>query len=327
MPLKVTVSGKYYRDHLQDRVTNKFSDIAGRLTESYYKWFDDFLYTETDRKCSLLSAKYIMEYLYHEFGALVCNDGYSLKMIREVRSSPSLREITNILRLNKQGLSERCVFDMLVIDHIVSQMFYNKTDSVEVYVEKYPCKHLLSWAWKTALNGTLKINILLDNKDMIRYNMHGEIAYLLHINKEACDCIFEKFDKDIMKLTPKRENKKYDIYKRFLSPKEEAGQRIVTAIQIKRCSDESIKMDRLSIVKYPKSDEIYYDIMEDITKNNTKESVVLIYDWEGIVERFVYSDKSSYLMAFKYDKNGLRRIRKDEAFKCFHQLYGEMAGR
>ncbi|MEE1551944.1 MAG: hypothetical protein U0K24_01415, partial [Lachnospiraceae bacterium] len=257
MPLKVTVSGKYYRDHLQDRVTNKFSDIAGRLTESYYKWFDDFLYTETDRKCSLLSAKYIMEYLYHEFGALVCNDGYSLKMIREVRSSPSLREITNILRLNKQGLSERCVFDMLVIDHIVSQMFYNKTDSVEVYVEKYPCKHLLSWAWKTALNGTLKINILLDNKDMIRYNMHGEIAYLLHINKEACDCIFEKFDKDIMKLTPKRENKKYDIYKRFLSPKEEAGQRIVTAIQIKRCSDESIKMDRLSIVKYPKSDEIY----------------------------------------------------------------------
>lgn len=162
---------------------------------------------------------------------------------------------------------------------------------------------------------------------MIRYNMHGEIAYLLHINKEACDCIFEKFDKDIMKLTPKRENKKYDIYKRFLAPKEEAGQRNVTAIQIKRCSDESIKMDRLSIVKYPKSDEIYDDIMEDITKNNTKESVVLIYDWEGIVERFVYSDKSSYLMAFKYDKNGLRRIRKDEAFKCFHQLYGEMAGR
>ena len=138
MPLKVTVSGKYYRDDLQDSITIKFSDIAERLTESYYKWFDDSLYTETYRKRSLLSAKYIMEYLYHEFGALVCNDGYSLKVIREVRSSPSLRKITNILRLNKQGLSERCVFDMLVIDHIVSQMFYNKTDSVEVYVEKYP---------------------------------------------------------------------------------------------------------------------------------------------------------------------------------------------
>lgn len=327
MPLKVTVSGKYYQDHLQDSITNKFSDIAERFTESYYKWFDDLLYTENYRKCSLLSAKYMMEYLYHEFGALVCNDGYSLKVIREVRSSPSLRKITNILRLNKHGLSERCVFDMLVIYHIVSKMFYNKTDNVEVYVEKYPCKHLLSWAGKTALNGTLKLNILLDNKDMIKYNMHGEIARLLHINKEACDCIFEKFDEDIMKLTPKRENKKYDIYKRFLAPKEEAVRRNVTAIQIKRCSDESIKMDRLSIVKYPKSDEIYDDIMEDITKNNTKESVVLIYDWEGIVERFVYSDKSFYLMAFKYDKNGLRRIRKDEAFKCFHQLYGEMAGR
>ena len=93
MPLKVTVSGKYYRDDLQDSITIKFSDIAERLTESYYKWFDDSLYTETYRKRSLLSAKYIMEYLFLEFGVLVCNDGYCIKDMNDTGVQNNIMDI------------------------------------------------------------------------------------------------------------------------------------------------------------------------------------------------------------------------------------------
>ena len=77
-------------------------------------------------------------------------------------------------------------------------------------------------------------------------------------------------------------------------------------------------------MKYPNDEELYDDIMSEITEDPINECIVIVYDRENIPERFVYSKKSNYYRAFRYSKGRLRRIRKDDAFERFHAMYLEM---
>lgn len=195
-----------------------------------------------------------------------------------------------------------------------------KTDTVEIVVGDDIDVSFLDWAEKTSLEGTVHILKLLREKDIVSGNYNFKV-YRYNDKQIYCDRT------DMAALTHEREARSFENYKKYDMPPKETVCKYPSAIQIKRDNDGKISIKILSIVKYPNDEELYDDIMGEIIENPINECIVIVYDRENIPERFVYSDKSFYLMAFKYDENGLRRIRKDEAFKCFHELYGEMVGR
>lgn len=86
-------------------------------------------------------AKYIMEYLFLEFGVLVCNDGYCIKDMNDTGVQNNIMDI-----------KEEYMRDIVLIYYIVLYSDDINADKISVSTEGRLGKHFLSWAKKTSLN-------------------------------------------------------------------------------------------------------------------------------------------------------------------------------
>ena len=93
MQLKITAEATYvspFYDILGHHSSEEIVTLFDCLTESHYKSRSNFLFR---KETSLMSAKYIMEYLFLEFGVIVCNEGYSIKDMNDTGVQRNILDI------------------------------------------------------------------------------------------------------------------------------------------------------------------------------------------------------------------------------------------
>lgn len=288
---------------------SSYGRVIKKLTSDHYTAFDGEI--DEEYEYSIKAAKYIMEFLYYEADAVVRSNGYSLKAVKK--------------HIRFQEGAEKSIFDLsydlmtccVMIDEILQTMYHEKTDTVEIVVGDDFDVSFLDWVEKTSLKGTVNILKLLREKDIVSGNYNFKI-YRYKDKQIYCDRT------DMAALTPEREARSFENYRKYDMPPKETICKYPSAIQIKRDTYGKISIKILSIVKYPNNEELYDDIMSEITEDPINECIVIVYDRENIPERFVYSKRSNYYRAFRYSKGRLRRIRKDDAFERFHAMYLEM---
>lgn len=313
MQLKITAEATYVSPFfyiLGHHSSEKIVTLFDCLTESHYKSHSNFLFR---KETSLMSAKYIMEYLFLEFGVIVCNEGYSIKDMNDTGVQ------RNILDIKKEYMR-----DIVLIYYIVLYSDDINADKISVSTEGRLGKHFLSWAKKTSLNKKVNIAVILNENKMLEYRKCKDLSVLLNIDKNSTDHIFEKYDKNKFDLTPCGEHIRYEYYMHFIVP-EKMFTEFFTSIQIKREDSGEINIVREELTTDSRKGDKYHQIKNSIKTENIAESVTLIYDKEFLAERFVYSEKSRFLAAYRYNNGKLRRINKHQAFTMFHRLYKEMS--
>lgn len=314
MQLKITAEATYispFYDILGHRSSEKIVTLFDRLTESHYKSHSNFLFR---KETSLMSAKYIMEYLFLEFGVIVCNEGYSIKDMSDTGVQ------RNILDIKKEYMQ-----DMLMIKDIVTKIGYGNKDDIEISTEEPLGDHFLSWAKKTSLDAKVKIVILLNSFKLPKYNQCKDLSVFLNADKNNVDQYIEKFDEDITKLTPKFEFCRYRNQIHSYMPIEKGYEKYPTAIHLIRDNDGKVFMTRDEFTNYPTISYMRCKILTRIEIKGYLESVTLIYDKRDLADRLIYSDVSEFLVAYKYNNGKLRKINKHQAFTMFHRLYKEMS--
>lgn len=314
MQLKITAEATYvspFYDTLGHHSSEEIVTLFDCLTESHYKSRSNFLFR---KETSLMSAKYIMEYLFLEFGVIVCNEGYSIKDMNDTGVQ------RNILDIKKEYMQ-----DILMIKEIVTKIGYVNKDNIEISTKKTLGDHFLSWAKKTSLDSKVKIIILLNNLKLPKYNQCKDLSVFLNADKNNVDHYIEKFDEDITKFTPEFEYYRYRDYIFFYMPREKGYEKYPTAIHLIRDNNGKVFMTRDEFTNYPTISYMRCQILNRIEKEGYLESVTLIYDKRYLADRLIYSDVSEFLVAYKYNNGKLRKINKHQAFTTFHRLYKDMS--
>lgn len=313
MQLKITTDIRYMdpiKKSFGNDTSTYFSEAVYILTSNYYEQQSSFFFNKcTYMKC----AKYIMEYLFLEFGVLVCNDGYCIKDMNDTGVQNNIMDI-----------KEEYMRDIVLIYYIVLYSDDINADKISVSTEGRLGKHFLSWAKKASLNKKVNIAVILNENKMLEYRKCKDLSVLLNIDKNSTDHIFEKYDKNKFDLTPCGEHIRYEYYMHFIVP-EKMFTEFFTSIQIKREDSGEINIVREELTTDSRKGDKYHQIKNSIKTENIAESVTLIYDKEFLAERFVYSEKSRFLAAYRYNNGKLRRINKHQAFTMFHRLYKEMS--
>mgnify|MGYP000958216540 FL=1 len=132
----------------------------------------------------------------------------------------------------------------VMIDEILQTMYHEKTDTVEIVVGDDFDVSFLDWVEKTSLKGTVNILKLLREKDIVSGNYNFKI-YRYKDKQIYCDRT------DMAALTPEREARSFENYKKYDMPPKETICKYPSAIQIKRDTYGKISIKILSIVKYP----------------------------------------------------------------------------
>ncbi|WP_456032521.1 hypothetical protein [Ruminococcus sp.] len=314
MQLKITTDIRYMdpiKKSFGNDTSTYFSEAVYILTSNYYEQQSSFFFNKcTYMKC----AKYIMEYLFLEFGVIVCNEGYSIKDMSDTGVQ------RNILDIKKEYMQ-----DILIIKEIVTKIGYGNKDDIEISTEEPLGDHFLSWAKKTSLDAKVKIVILLNSFKLPKYNQCKDLSVFLNADKNNVDQYIEKFDEDITKLTPKFEFCRYRNQILSYMPIEKGYEKYPTAIHLIRDNNGKVFMTRDEFTNYPTISYMRCKILTRIEIKGYLESVTLIYDKRDLADRLIYSDVSEFLVAYKYNNGKLRKINKHQAFMTFHRLYKEMS--
>lgn len=277
MQLKITTDIRYMdpiKKSFGNDTSTYFSEAVYILTSNYYEQQSSFFFNKcTYMKC----AKYIMEYLFLEFGVLVCNDGYCIKDMNDTGVQNNIMDI-----------KEEYMRDIVLIYYIVLYSDDINADKISVSTEGRLGKHFLSWAKKTSLNKKVNIAVILNENKMLEYRKCKDLSVLLNIDKNSTDHIFEKYDKNKFDLTPCGEHIRYEYYMHFIVP-EKMFTEFFTSIQIKREDSGEINIVREELTTDSRKGDKYHQIKNSIKTENIAESVTLIYDKEFLAERFVYS--------------------------------------
>lgn len=242
-------------------------------------------------------AKYIMEYLFLEFGVIVCNEGYSIRDMNDTGVQNNIMDI-----------KEEYMCDIVLIYHIVLYSDDINADKISVSTEGRLEKHFLSWAKKTSLTGQVKIICAIKEDLISTYDYN-----VLHIEKE----------KDIIALTPEREERYYErYYNNYIKSQHTADP---TIISISRTSDGKLELtNNVLNGNFKNRGELLFRLKKEFITDEVDESIILTYNKSYIPERLVYEKESDFYAAFYYKNGILSRKRQGNAFKCFHVLYIEM---
>ena len=321
MSLKLKIAAKYAGDcNACGCSTTLFLEILQMLTSDFYE--DNAKEYYLGRERSMIIAKYIMEYLFFTNGLVVCEDGYCVKKVIDVGNpiwQVEANRINNILDINQYYL--RNVF---IIYTIVLKLYNSDTNEVDVAVNNELSSMFVDWADRTELEGTVKINILLDNEALTKYKECRSLAeFVLWSDENNANCEIETYNEDLVNLTPEREADLYNSYKELLVIRKNNRLSFITVIQIKRCSDGKIEFGIIPTSSYPNDEKLYNSIMCNTRKD--EESITLVYGKHDLGERFIYNKASNFYRAFRVYKGKLYKLDKADAFERFHQLYQEMA--
>lgn len=109
---------------------------------------------EDEKKRKLMTAKYIMEYLYNDCGYVVANDGCSVMCIRECIYDDTIGKKRNILDLEYSSM-----IVVALIYHIVNELYYHGDNIVYIAVTGDPEMSFLNWVEKIPLTGHVKIEL------------------------------------------------------------------------------------------------------------------------------------------------------------------------
>lgn len=258
---------------------------------------------EDEKKRKLMTAKYIMEYLYNDCGYVVANDGCSVMYVRGYQYDDTIGKKRNILDLEHSSM-----IVVALIYHIVNELYYHGDNIVYIAVTRDPGMSFLNWAEKIPLTGHVKLICAIKEDQLTTYNYD-----VLHIEKE----------KDIIALTPEREERYYkEYYNNYIALQQTEEP---TIISISRTSDGKLELtNNVLHGSFKNRRELLSKLKEEFITDEVDESIILAYNKSYIPERLVYEKEADFYAGFYYKNGVFSRKRQRNAFERFHVLYIEM---
>lgn len=297
MPLNIksrSVFGEFANENICRK--SELSAVLEKLTKVYYERV--FKGSES-YECSLLSARYILEYLFLEHRMTLCDEGYCVHV-----SGDS----SGFFRGNVLEVLENHALDIVVIDRIVAPLYSKKRKTKHVlYIDNNV--RIFDWARKTGLNGNIELNVIIDKKELCYENME--------INRYSEDHQNSSRRKGLMKLTPKNEECSYE---RYISEVEGQERGNKTVLYMWKSDDKKIGLKEIPISSYPIATKIYDILQKYAEKHPNEEGVMLVYDQRNMPARFVYSEKSPFVAGYRCSGGVLKEIDKNTALDLFHWL-------